>query len=252
MAQYQVYNGTGWVNICECLLNIKDSQGNWVEIDNCPVRYWTGTDWCLIDCIPSKILCGGSLDVQGADGGNVFYVPFTIREGFSTVKVTLSAFGNPDGFSIITMDKVTKLASVGLVGIAGVSGWNTSTGGNPELTKNVFLYKNGSFVDQLAQEVVTFYGEGVGDAPGSTPMSNTGALTMYNPGEGGNPFGTPIPTGLPEPSLCTGIDPAAEFRCYDLIYNRGTVIGDGEVLIQVVPGNFSGSGWTIFNVECLV
>ena len=52
MAQYQVYNGTDWVNICECLLNIKDSQGNWVEIDNCPVRYWTGTEWCLIDCIP--------------------------------------------------------------------------------------------------------------------------------------------------------------------------------------------------------
>ena len=249
MAKYQIYNGTSWVDICDCTTKVLDSNLVWRELNprDCPVRYWDGANWCLVEC--ATLICGGSVDLSGADGA--YYIPFTIPAGIISITVTVSAFGNPDGFSIVTSDKVTKLASIGLIGEAGANGWNTETGGFPTLNKPVFLYDGVNFIPQMFNETITFYGEGVGDPPGGNPMSNVGGLTMYNPGEGAFPPGTPIPTGLPEPSLCASIDPAAANRCYELTYTRGSAATTEDVLIQIVAGNFISTGWTIFNVECI-
>ena len=249
MAKYQIYNGTSWVDICDCTTKVLDSTLIWRELNPraCPVRYWDGANWCLVEC--ATLICGASIDLIGDDG--VYYIPFTIPAGIITITLTVSAFNNPDGFSILTSDKVTKLASTGMVGAAGSLGWNTETGGFPTLSKPVYLYDGVNFIFQSFNENITFYGEGVGDAPGGTPMSNVGGLTMYNPGEGALPPGTPIPTGIAEPSLCASIDPAAANECYEVTYTRGSAAASEDVLIQVIAGNFSGTGWTLFNVECI-
>jgi len=249
MAKYQIYNGTSWVDICDCNTKVLDSNLVWRELNprNCPIRYYDGSNWCLVECAALK--CGDS--VESIAGNGVYYIPFTIPVGIISITLTVSAFGNPDGFSVITTDKTTKLSSTGLVGTAGSSGWNTETGGFPILSKPVFLYDGVNFISQGVNETITFYGEGVGDPAGSTPMSNTNGLTMYNPGETGLAPGTPVPTGLPEPSLCTSIDPAAQNKCYELTYTRVSSVTEEDVLIQIVTGNFISSGWNLFNVECI-
>jgi len=52
MAKYQIYNGTSWVDICDCTTKILDSNLVWKELNprDCPVRYWDGANWCLVEC----------------------------------------------------------------------------------------------------------------------------------------------------------------------------------------------------------
>jgi hypothetical protein len=49
---YQIFDGTNWVNPCDCNVNIMDSTNTWQRVDpaNCPTRYWDGTQWVLIEC----------------------------------------------------------------------------------------------------------------------------------------------------------------------------------------------------------
>jgi hypothetical protein len=242
MSKYQIYNGTDWVDLCNCKLNVLNQDNIWKKVDpnTCAVRFWTGTEWCLVQCI---LVCGGQLNITRDDSG-VYYVPFTIPSGIESIKVTVSAYGNPDGFSIVTTDKLTKLASTGMVGTFGVLGWDTGV----TLVKGVYLYQDGDFVDQATTETITFYGEdpSIGDPPGGTPMSNTNGDTMYNPGE------LNIPAGIAEPTPCSDLPGYINGTSYELNYTKTAAIGDSEdVLIQIVTGNFSGSGWSICNVECI-
>lgn len=52
MSTYKIYNGTDWVNICDCSLNVLNSNNQWINVDpkKCQVRVWTGTEWYLIKC----------------------------------------------------------------------------------------------------------------------------------------------------------------------------------------------------------
>jgi hypothetical protein len=237
MAKYQIYNGTSWVDICDCNTKVLDSNFVWRELNprDCPVRYWDGSNWCLVVC--EGLVCGGSLDLQGEDGA--YYIPFTIPVGVISIDITFSPFSLPDGLSIVTSDKVTKLASIGLIGSpTATGGWNTGT----SLIKSSFLYNGVSF-DNTGSETITFYGEGVGDPPGDGPMTNTDGDTMYNPGAAN------VAPGLPSPNGCSS-QPGAEDTCYTLNYTRASSATEEEVLVQVVGGNQAGTGWTIFNVTC--
>jgi len=53
MGTYKVFNGTDWVNICDCQVNIRNASNNWQLLDptNCLTKYWTGTEWCEITCV---------------------------------------------------------------------------------------------------------------------------------------------------------------------------------------------------------
>jgi hypothetical protein len=242
MSKYQIYNGTDWVDLCNCKLNVLNHNNVWKKVDpnTCTVRFWTGTEWCLVQCI---LVCGGQLNIS-TDNPGVYYVPFTIPGGIESITVTVTAYGNPDGFSIVTADKVTKLASTGMVGTEPSDGWDTGT----SLVRDVFLYDNGNFVDQGTTETITFYGEdpSIDDPPGGTPMSNTNGDTMYNPGK------LNIPPGITEPTPCSDLPNYINGTTYELNYTKTAAIGDSEdVLIQVVSGNHPGSGWSICNVECI-
>jgi hypothetical protein len=50
---YKVWNGSAWVDICTCDLKVLDNTNNWVAVNplTCTVRFWTGTEWCLVECI---------------------------------------------------------------------------------------------------------------------------------------------------------------------------------------------------------
>lgn len=248
MAKYQIYNGTSWVDICDCTTKVLDSALVWRELNprTCPVRYWDGANWCLVVC---PLGCGDEVAASGADGA--YYMPFSILSGVAGIKVTLSPAAIPDGFSIITSDKVTKLASIGLVGQPTGStpidnAWITGT----SLVKTIFNYENGAFINSGLTESITFYGEGVGDPPGDTPMSNVGGLTMYNSGP------LDVPPGLPQPNMCSlspeGIlNPNIGERCYELTYMKANPAVTENILIQVVGGNAINTGWNIFDIECL-
>jgi hypothetical protein len=49
---YKVYNGSEWVDICDCNLNVYGHNNQWVNVDPraCEVRFWNGTEWCLVNC----------------------------------------------------------------------------------------------------------------------------------------------------------------------------------------------------------
>lgn len=52
MGTYKVFNGTDWVNICDCQVHIRNASNNWQLLDprNCVTKYWTGTEWCEVTC----------------------------------------------------------------------------------------------------------------------------------------------------------------------------------------------------------
>lgn len=51
MGVYKVFDGTNWVNICDCDVHIK-TPTNWQLLDakNCILRYWDGNQWCDVNC----------------------------------------------------------------------------------------------------------------------------------------------------------------------------------------------------------
>ena len=238
MGVYKVFDGINWVDICDCNVHVKTIP-NWQTIDpnNCLVKYWDGTQWCDVVCEPSGIQCNGDLSASGFAGA--YYVPFTIPAGVIGIKVTVSPYGNPDGFSIVTSDKVTKLASIGFAGTVS-GGWPTTA----SLTRNSYLYDGVAFVP-TGSEVIAIYGEGSGDPPGGTPMSNVSGLSMYNPGFPLNP------PGLPIPNLCSS-DPGAELSCYAMTYVKSNPAVAENILIQSVSGTNPGTGWKIFKLECMI
>ena len=52
MSKFKIFDGTNWVDPCDCKVNIRKTDNTWQLLDpaNCPTRYWTGTSWCLIEC----------------------------------------------------------------------------------------------------------------------------------------------------------------------------------------------------------
>lgn len=52
MSKFKIYNGTTWVDPCDCNVNIRTTGNTWQKLDpaNCPTYYWTGTSWCPIVC----------------------------------------------------------------------------------------------------------------------------------------------------------------------------------------------------------
>ena len=239
MSNFKIFDGTNWVDPCDCAVSILDAGGSQFQQINpnaCTVNYFDGTSWCPIICEPVGLQCGGELSASGSAGS--YYVPFTIPAGVDGIKVTASPYGNPDGFSIVTSDKVTKLASIGFAGTFPI-GWPTGS----SLTRNSFLYDGTTFVP-TGSEVITVYGEGSGDPPGGTPMSNTSGLSMYNPGFALNP------PGLPIPNLCSS-DPGAEPSCYAMTYIKPNPAIAEDILIQSISGTNPGSGWKIFKLECI-
>jgi hypothetical protein len=49
---WKIFNGTSWVNPCNCNIHVLDSTNTWVLLDpkNCPVKYWNGCAWVPIVC----------------------------------------------------------------------------------------------------------------------------------------------------------------------------------------------------------
>ena len=52
MGKYKVFNGTDWVDICDCNVHIRNANDAWQLLDpkNCLTKYWTGTEWCEVTC----------------------------------------------------------------------------------------------------------------------------------------------------------------------------------------------------------
>lgn len=52
MGDYKLFDGTNWVNPCDCDIHIMQSNLAWKELEprTCPTRYWDGNEWCLIEC----------------------------------------------------------------------------------------------------------------------------------------------------------------------------------------------------------
>lgn len=52
MGKFRIYNGSAWVDPCECPVYIQDAAGVWQLIDpnNCDVNYFDGNNWCPITC----------------------------------------------------------------------------------------------------------------------------------------------------------------------------------------------------------
>jgi len=53
MSGFKIFDGTNWVDPCDCNISILDIDGVTYQLINpilCVVSYWDGTDWCPITC----------------------------------------------------------------------------------------------------------------------------------------------------------------------------------------------------------
>lgn len=84
MGKYKVFNGTDWVDICNCQVNIRNASNDWQLLDpkNCVTKYWTGTEWCEVTCCTcpegytlsaSGNICEKIERVPATANGGVFY-----------------------------------------------------------------------------------------------------------------------------------------------------------------------------------
>jgi uncharacterized protein (TIGR02145 family) len=69
MGTYKVFNGTDWVNICDCQVHVRNASNDWQLLDpaNCVTKYWTGAEWCEIicaqpcECINGEVAIGSQI-----------------------------------------------------------------------------------------------------------------------------------------------------------------------------------------------
>ncbi len=59
MGTYKVFDGTNWVDICDCALNVFHPVQGWTDVNpsNCVVKYFDGTNWCPINCGGAVCTC---------------------------------------------------------------------------------------------------------------------------------------------------------------------------------------------------
>jgi hypothetical protein len=57
MGVYKIFDGTNWVDPCDCNINVRKPDDSWETLDprGCPTRYWDGQNWCLLDCNTPQI-----------------------------------------------------------------------------------------------------------------------------------------------------------------------------------------------------
>jgi uncharacterized protein (TIGR02145 family) len=81
MGKYKVFNGTDWVDICNCQVNIRNASNDWQLLDpkNCLTKYWTGTEWCEVTCC--TCLEGYTLNASGNTCEKIERVPATASGG---------------------------------------------------------------------------------------------------------------------------------------------------------------------------
>lgn len=84
MGKYKVFNGSNWVDICDCNVHIRNATDNWQLLDptNCVTKYWTGTEWCEIVCCscaegytlnPLTNICETVERIPATASGGTFY-----------------------------------------------------------------------------------------------------------------------------------------------------------------------------------
>jgi len=100
MGKYKVFNGTDWVDICDCNLHIRNASDVWQLVDpnNCLVRYWTGTEWCEINCC--QCADGFTFDNATGDCSKLTRLPATPSGGTFYPIIqgnSYSSFGNLGG-----------------------------------------------------------------------------------------------------------------------------------------------------------
>ena len=72
MGDFKIYNGTTWVNPCDCNVHVRTSDDAWKLLDpaSCPTRYWDGTQWCLIECTDA-ITSSTEINIWFDDSGSM-------------------------------------------------------------------------------------------------------------------------------------------------------------------------------------
>ena len=169
---YKVYNGSEWVDICDCNLNVYSHNNQWINVDPiaCEVKFWNGTEWCLVNCnqqclnflqagecgsIPSNIqFTGTTCDALfGAGAGCselVAYIPIkltNLQQGFTC---NFSPFGLYDGLDVVDVCNETVLGGLGMLG-AGSAGSQVAPG-TYNYTKKVFY----NFATNQFEQLNTF------------------------------------------------------------------------------------------------
>jgi hypothetical protein len=133
---YKVYNGSEWVDICNCNLNIYGSNSEWINVDPraCQVKFWTGSEWCEIICdvdcldflkpglceeVSSNIIFDNTVcsTLSGGDCSKlVAYIPISLtnlEEGFT---VRFSPFSVYDGLDVVDICNQTVVGGLGMIG----------------------------------------------------------------------------------------------------------------------------------------
>ena len=107
MSKFKIFDGTNWIDPCDCNVNIRTIYSTWQKLDpaNCPTYYWSGTQWCPIVC-----------ECKCADG-------FTLNSASNTCTQTL--FSTPtysqDYYTIVPGGQSTQYSNLDAILYSNIS-----------------------------------------------------------------------------------------------------------------------------------
>lgn len=138
MSGFKIFDGTNWVDPCDCALNILNvDAASWQPINpnDCNIKYFDGVNWCPIECqqtcldflqagecgsIPPLIQflqanCNTIFPGQGCNG-LVLYVPIKLNNTQNGFTLNFRPYQAYDGIDVVDVCNQTVLGGVGMYG----------------------------------------------------------------------------------------------------------------------------------------
>jgi len=110
MGTFKIFDGTNWVDPCDCNVHLLDSSSSWVLLDpkNCPTKYWNGCEWVLIVC-PCNCAEGYVFNEGTGMCEKAVLLPAVFTGATSAIVAgdKISAYGSTGGFLYPSLDLFT-------------------------------------------------------------------------------------------------------------------------------------------------
>lgn len=262
MGSYKVFDGTNWVDICDCNVYVQDATNNFTLLDprNCPTSYWTGTEWCPVACPcncpsgftlnPTNGFCENGTtsflcDVPNAcslgqiyntfNTGGIFKIPIKLSANTCSISITMETYSYPDSFGILDINETVYYAQSGFYG-----GDHVTYG--PSVPNTVQFYNTPS-LGLSPFGGIYVYDTATGNfVPDTTTVQTMNILTNQFPITNTDPNSVPL-------SIDPG-NPGNDIRT--ITWTKGATANDVTVMLRIVGNpDQPQTVFTVQNISCV-
>lgn len=220
MSNFKIFDGTNWVDPCECNISILDVDGityQQINPNNCIVSYFDGTNWCPITC-PCECPAGYTFNATTNSCEQVEIIPATPLGG-DTVSIgsgdTNSAYGD---FGARLYENITGK-------IYPLNGWQ-NTGICSTCSAGYQVAENAGLGTALVIQQVSASNSDIFNAQGTTTLGRLNNVGLWA-------------TGYPDNQWLD-----VEF-CINIITPKTyifAIAGDNQVKAEITSTTFNGGG----------